>query len=100
MDEGFVDDEVSAEVFIEHMSDEWIESIIEGYKQLPVGKMKGQMFAHRVKSNSTKDGAKSIRYHTKANRIDDTLSGKRKPQVSRGKYAQQEKEKIIIFQIV
>jgi sRNA-binding protein len=28
LDEGFVNNEVSAEVFIEHMSDEWIEYII------------------------------------------------------------------------
>jgi hypothetical protein len=69
------------------------QQLDEEERPLPVDKMKGQMFAHRVKSNSTKDGAKSIRYHTRANRIDDTLSGKRKPQVSRGKYAQQEKEK-------
>jgi hypothetical protein len=69
------------------------EELSEEKRPLPVDKMKGQMFAHRVKSNDTKDGPKSIRYHTRANRIDDTLSGKRKPQVSRGKYAQQEKEK-------
>lgn len=29
MDEGFVNNEVSAEVFIEHMSDEWLENIME-----------------------------------------------------------------------
>ena len=39
LDEGFVNNEVSAEVFIEHMSDEWLDSILEGYKDLPVGKM-------------------------------------------------------------
>jgi SOS response regulatory protein OraA/RecX len=39
LDEGFVNNEVSAEVFIEHMSDEWLNSILEGYKKLPVGKM-------------------------------------------------------------
>ncbi|AEC53039.1 hypothetical protein SCRM01_093c [Synechococcus phage S-CRM01] len=31
IDEGFVNNEVSAEVFIEHMSDEWIESILEKF---------------------------------------------------------------------
>lgn len=39
MDEGFVNNEVSAEIFIEHMSDEWLDDIVEGYKKLPVGKM-------------------------------------------------------------
>jgi hypothetical protein len=39
MDEGFVNNEVSAEVFIEHMSDEWLDDIIEGYKKLPTGRM-------------------------------------------------------------
>ena len=29
LDEGFVNNEVSAEVFIEHMSDEWLDSILE-----------------------------------------------------------------------
>ena len=72
------------------------QQLDEEKRPLPADKMRGQMFALRVKSNSTKDGPKSIRYWTTANRIEDTLSGKRKPQVSRGKYAQQaqqEKEK-------
>jgi hypothetical protein len=68
------------------------QQLDEEKKPLPVDRMKGQMFAHRVKSND-KNFSKSMRYHTRANRIDDTLSGKRKPQVSRGKYAEQEKEK-------
>jgi hypothetical protein len=42
MDEGFVNNEASAEVFIEHMSDEWLDDIIEGYKKLPAEKMEKQ----------------------------------------------------------
>ena len=63
----------------------------EEKKPLPVDKMRGQSFAHRVRSND-KNISKSLSYHTRANRIDDTLSGKRKPQVSRGKYAERERE--------
>ena len=64
----------------------------EEERPLPVDKMRGQMFAHKVRSNDTKNVSRSMRYHTRANRIDDTLSGKRKPQVSRGKYAEKEKD--------
>ena len=68
------------------------QELDEAERPLPVDKMRGQMFAHRVRSNDTKNFSRSMRYHTRANRIDDTLSGKRKPQVSRGKYAEKEKE--------
>ena len=73
------------------LQEAYMEVYNEEKKPLPVDKMRGQMFAHRVKSND-KNISKSLRYHTRANRIDDTLSGKRKPQVSRGKYAERERE--------
>ena len=76
---------------IRNLSEAYMEVYNEEKKPLPVDKMRGQMFAHRVKSND-KNISKSLRYNIRANRIDDTLSGKRKPQVSRGKYAEKEKE--------
>ena len=42
LDEGFVNNEVSAEVMCKFMSEEWKEEILEGYKKLPVGKMMKQ----------------------------------------------------------
>jgi hypothetical protein len=42
MSEGFVNNEVSAEVMCKFMSEEWREEILEGYKELPVGKMMKQ----------------------------------------------------------
>ena len=70
------------------------QQLDEEKKPLPVDKMVGQMFAHRVRSNDTKNFSRGMRYHTRANRMGDTLSGRRGPQVSRGKYAERaEKEK-------
>lgn len=37
MDEGYVNNEVSAEIFIEHMSDEWLESVVEAFQPLSDG---------------------------------------------------------------
>jgi hypothetical protein len=43
LDEGYADTFESAEVIMVNMSEEWRESICEGYKKLPVQKMIGQI---------------------------------------------------------
>ncbi len=42
MDEGFANNPVSAEVLFNHMSDQWLESIEEGFMPLPKDKMERQ----------------------------------------------------------
>jgi hypothetical protein len=43
LDEGYVDTQEQAEVIMVNMSEEWRESIVEGMKPLPVGKMKSKI---------------------------------------------------------
>jgi hypothetical protein len=40
LDEGYADTQESAEVIMVNMSENWMESICEGYKERPVNKMK------------------------------------------------------------
>jgi hypothetical protein len=67
MDEGFVNNEVSAEVMVEHMNPEWMEAIIEGYKKLPVGKM-----INKMRERSADLGAHQASGYGKYDDMEDT----------------------------
>lgn len=70
MDEGYANNEVSAEVMIEHMSDEWLDSIIEGYKQLPVGKMMRKATKHgEHAANADETGGDRKKHIDRANKM-------------------------------
>ena len=43
LDEGYADTQEQAEVIMVNMSEDWRESIVEGMKPLPVGKMKSKI---------------------------------------------------------
>lgn len=47
LDEGFANNEVSAEVMFSHMSEGWVESIVEKWQRPPVDKMNKQASKHR-----------------------------------------------------
>ena len=51
LDEGYAETPEAAEVMMVNMSEEWRESIMEGYKKLPVGKMMRQGLKHAIKGS-------------------------------------------------
>jgi hypothetical protein len=55
LDEGYANNIESAEVIMVNMSEEWRESICEGYKKLPIGKMIGKTLGRGERLASTKD---------------------------------------------
>jgi hypothetical protein len=46
LDEGYAETPEAAEAIMVNMSEEWREDIVEGYKELPVGKMRKQVIKH------------------------------------------------------
>ena len=54
LDEGYADTEQAAEVIMVNMSEDWRESIMEGMKPLPVGKMLKQAARHSNPEQVTK----------------------------------------------
>jgi len=46
LDEGYADTNENALVIMANMSEDWMEDIVEAYKELPVGKMRKQIIKH------------------------------------------------------
>ena len=46
LDEGYAETPEAAEVIMVNMSEDWVEDIVEEYKELPVGKMRKQVIKH------------------------------------------------------
>jgi hypothetical protein len=72
LDEGYADTQESAEVIMVNMSEDWMESICEGYKKLPVGIMLKQAARHSNPEQVTKMGEVADDHNpTKAKRKED-----------------------------
>jgi hypothetical protein len=69
LDEGYADNIESAEVILENMSEGWVESVVEGYKKLPVEKMESQ--SKRIKKDKPYKARKE--YGKRSQKIKDTI---------------------------
>ena len=58
LDEGYAETQEQAEVIMVNMSENWRESICEGYKKLPVGKMIRQASNKTIDALEYQDGSK------------------------------------------
>ena len=108
LDEGYADTQQQAEVIMVNMSEDWRDSIVEGYKPLPKGKIdrkiasKGVKAAKHYFASTWGSGDKSAENLEKANKLSSQaanllrISTEREPKASaksRGIKSKFEKEK-------